>query len=73
MIDHLKVLSEINEVKDVLWKVMMDVHSITPLDDDEHLEKAQEYIDLAYSALCREAEKQEAEHGKDWDTDIGDM
>lgn len=68
-----KIIQEINAVKDVLWQAMMDVHSITPLDDDEHLEKAQEYIDLAYSALCREAEKQEAEHGKDWDTDIGDM
>ena len=72
MIDHLKVAAEIEEAKDALWDAMLPLNNITPLDDDEHLEKAQEYIDLAYYELCREIEKQEELHGKDWDTPIGD-
>jgi len=72
MIDHLKIAAEVEAVKDKVWEAMLDVHNITPLEDDEHLEKAQEYLDLAFSALCREIEKQDELHGKDWDTPIGD-
>ena len=72
MIDHLKVAAELSEAKDKVWGVLGDVHNVTPLEDDEHLEAAIEYLNWAFDALNREIEKQEELHGKDWDTPIGD-
>jgi len=72
MIDHLKIIGELEYTKDKVWDAMLDVHNISPQDDDENLEKAQEYLDWAFSALCREIEKHEELHGKDWDTPLGD-
>lgn len=72
MSDYGKIFIEIEDTKDKVWDAMMAVHNITPLEDDEHLQSATEHLDLAFSALCRELEKQEDLHGKEWDTAIGD-
>lgn len=71
--NHLEIAADIHEMKDVIWQTMLNVNKLPSVDgDDKHLDEIWEHLDLAFSALCCEAEKHEAEHGKHWDTDIGD-
>jgi len=59
MPDPIKVIEELQEVRDLVWLAIKELHKVAPLDDDENLEDAMQGLDSALESLSLEIEKQE--------------
>jgi len=68
MPDPIKVIEELEDVRDLVLLAIKELHKVAPLDDDENLEDAMQGLDSALESLSLEIEKQE-ELDKTYDAD----